>query len=315
MQGLRSIGIAYFRGFWWLVRMASKSLAWEQAAQPASQSAGVVPSAQGGVADHRLGPQCQVVYETVQPVECVQVPVRTCGRTGTEYRTETVPVTRLVPETVNESRTVTVCVPKQQTIKQPVTRVVCEPVTTVKRYHRAIPVTKNVEKVVHQAYCTTVMKTKVVSRMVPQCFTEMVPVTRMRKVVESEVQRHAESTGEVKNLVSCVHRCGHQCGGGCGCAEGSRPVSAIAPSPLASTSSRHHPPPVVRHVPETITVPRQRDFVPVKETIRSPGEGQTRPVAVRRVTAVEFQPDVTRTQIVPRRSRTVRAPSRPWCPE
>ena len=47
MQVLRSIGIAVFSGF--LVAgagMASKSMAWEQAAQPASQSAGVVPWAE-----------------------------------------------------------------------------------------------------------------------------------------------------------------------------------------------------------------------------------------------------------------------------
>ena len=65
-----------------------------------------VATAQGGTATV-LVPQTQVVYETVQSVECVQVPVthmQTLYRT--EYRTEKVPVTRMVPETVNETRTV-----------------------------------------------------------------------------------------------------------------------------------------------------------------------------------------------------------------
>ena len=57
----------------------------------------------------------------------------------TEYRTETVPVTRMVPETVNETRTVTVCVPKQQVVRQPVTRIVCEPVTMTRRCYQRRP--------------------------------------------------------------------------------------------------------------------------------------------------------------------------------
>ena len=48
----------------------------------------------------------------------------------TEYRTENVPVTRMVPETVNETRTITRFIPQQETInKQVITHYVCEPVT------------------------------------------------------------------------------------------------------------------------------------------------------------------------------------------
>src|SRR4051812_17178424 len=106
--------------------MAGNILAREQAVQPVAQSAGGAATGQGaaGGSTTVLVPQSQVVYETVQSVECVQVPVthmQTHYRT--EYRTEAVPVTRMVPEVVNETRTVTVCVPRQQTINKPVTRV------------------------------------------------------------------------------------------------------------------------------------------------------------------------------------------------
>src|SRR5262249_35214064 len=143
--------------------MVGNCLAWEEAAKAASQPTGVTPSTQGaGGTTTVLVPQCQVVYETVQSLECVRVPVthmQTHYRT--ECRTESVPVTRMIPEVVNENRTIYVCVPKEETIKRPVTRIVCEPVTVTKRFQRPIPVTKNVEKVVQRAYCTTVMKDKV----------------------------------------------------------------------------------------------------------------------------------------------------------
>src|SRR5262245_11601014 len=152
MRVLRLVGIAIGTGV--LVAgagMLGTGLAWAQATQPSAQATAAAASAQGAAVTRTvLVPQCQVVYETVQGVECVQVPVtrmQTCYRT--EYRTEAVPVTRYVPEVINESRTITVCVPKEQTTKCPVTRVVCEQVTTVKRFHHAIPVTKQVQKVVH----------------------------------------------------------------------------------------------------------------------------------------------------------------------
>src|SRR5262245_8852138 len=107
------------------IGLSGRGLALGQPAQPSTQvpTSGVSGSAQGGTV---LVPQTQVVYETVQSVECVQVPVthmQTCYRT--EYQTETVPVTRMIPETVNETRTVTVCVPRQQIVRQPVYRTVC----------------------------------------------------------------------------------------------------------------------------------------------------------------------------------------------
>ena len=55
---------------------SARGLAWEQAAGPSTQapSSQVSATAQGGSATV-LVPQAQVVYETVQSVECVQVPV------------------------------------------------------------------------------------------------------------------------------------------------------------------------------------------------------------------------------------------------
>ncbi len=121
-------------------------------------SAGQAPSPQAAASPSQavLVPQAQVVYETVNTVECVQVPVTQMQtQYRTEYRNEAVPVTRMISEVVNEPRTVTVCVPKQQTINKQVTRYVCEPVTETKRFHRPIPVTKTVQRTVYQAYCTT----------------------------------------------------------------------------------------------------------------------------------------------------------------
>ncbi len=83
--------------------LTGRGRAWGQATATAQgQAGGAAASAQGGTGTV-LVPQTQVVYETVQSTQCVQVPVthmQTCYRT--EYRTETVPVTRMVPETVNE---------------------------------------------------------------------------------------------------------------------------------------------------------------------------------------------------------------------
>ena len=77
-------------------------------------------------------------------------------------------------------------------------------------------------------------------------------------------------------LVTCRHTCGHRCGSGCGACGGVtacvqyRPVTTCVDQQVAVTK------PVVRHVPETITVPRQRTtYTPVKETIQVPrGEGR-----------------------------------------
>ena len=100
--------------------LSGRGLAWGQAAATRSRLGRGAASAQGG-STTVLVPQTQVVYQTVQSTECVQVPVtqmQTLYRT--EYRTETVPVTRMVPETVNETRTYTVCVPQQKVVRQPV---------------------------------------------------------------------------------------------------------------------------------------------------------------------------------------------------
>src|SRR5580698_7748409 len=68
------------------------------------------PSGQAGAASGQSatsGSAQAAVAQTVTAYECVQVPVtysQICYRT--EYRTENVPVTRMVREVVNETRTI-----------------------------------------------------------------------------------------------------------------------------------------------------------------------------------------------------------------
>ena len=137
-----------------------------------------------------------------------------------ECRTETVPVTRMVPELVNETRTVTCYIPQQRVVNKPVTRYVCEPTTVVQKCYRPIPVTRTVERTIYQTYCTTEMVNKVITRMVPECVNETVPVTKMRKVIEPQlctVTQRIPATSYVP-VVTCRHSCGHRCGGG-GCGQ------------------------------------------------------------------------------------------------
>jgi hypothetical protein len=225
----------------------------------------------------------------------------------TECRTESVPVTRWVSETVNETRTYTVCVPQQKVVKQPVCRIVCEPITMTRRCYRPVPITKNVERTVYETQCSNEIVNKVITRMVPQCINEMVPVTQFHPVCEYQtcyITQRIPTTTMVP-VVTCAHTCGHQCGGGCGQCGGAtycvqyRPVTTCVDQQVAVTR------PVVRQVPETIMVPRQRTtFTPVQETVqvcqlkvdRIPHK------FVQTVCTVEMQPyDVTVTEIVPKR--------------
>src|SRR5580704_6789461 len=85
--------------------LVSGTWAWSAGQAPSPQGTGALPTGQGTASPSPtvLVPQTQVVYETVNTVECVQVPVtklRTQYRT--EYRTEAVPVTRTISEVVNE---------------------------------------------------------------------------------------------------------------------------------------------------------------------------------------------------------------------
>ncbi len=87
------------------VGLTGDAPAWESLQAPSQQGTAVTPSVQGvaSVPTAQLVPQTQVVYQTVNTVECVQVPVT---QMQTQYRTEcktvSVPVTRMVSEVVNE---------------------------------------------------------------------------------------------------------------------------------------------------------------------------------------------------------------------
>ena len=124
----------------------------------------------------------------------------------------------MVPELVNETRTVTCYTPQQRMVNKPVTRYVCEPTTVVQKCYRPVPVTRTIQRTIYQTYCTTEMVNRVITRNIPECVTETVPVTRMHKVVEPQVcyvTQRIPSTSYVP-VVTCVHSCGHRCSGGCG---------------------------------------------------------------------------------------------------
>ena len=248
----------------------------EEAQQASPQGTGVVPSTQGSgsVAAPSLVPQNQVVYQTVNTVECVQVPVtQVQTHYRTEYRNETVPVTRMVSEVVNETRTITRFVPQQETInKQVVSHFVCEPITVMKQCYRPVPVTKTVQKTIYQTYCTNEIVSKEITRFVPECVTETVPITRTHKVIEPQlcyVTQKVPVTSMVP-VVTCAHTCGHKCGGG-GCGSCGGVTTCVQYRPVTTYACQQVPVmrPTARFVPETTYVQRTRTKLnPVKETVQ-----------------------------------------------
>ena len=115
--GVMIAGLAMSAG--WAAAAVQTASKQEPAAGSAQAGTTVVPAGQTG---------------SPQAYEYVQVPV-TYTQTvyQTECRTETVPVTRMVREVVNETRTVTCYTPQQQMVTRPVTRYVCEPTTVVQK--------------------------------------------------------------------------------------------------------------------------------------------------------------------------------------
>jgi hypothetical protein len=210
-----------------------------------------------------------------QAYEYVQVPVTyTQTLYRNECRTETVPVTRMVREVVNETRTVTCYTPQQEMVTRPVTRFVCEPTTVVQKCWRPVPVTRTVQRTIYQTYCTTEMVNKVITRMIPECVTETVPVTKMRKVVEPQVcyvTQRIPSTSYVP-VVTCAHTCGHRCGGG-GCGQCGGATACVRYRPVTTCTYQQVPVtrPAVRFIPETCYVQRTRTkFHPVQHTVTVP---------------------------------------------
>ncbi len=249
--------------------------AWEEAQAPSPQGEAAKPSSQGTSSGApAASAQAPVAYQTVNTVQCVQVPVtqyQTCYRT--EYRTENVPVTRIVSETVNETRTITRFCPQQEMVnKQVITHFVCEPVTETKRCYRPVPVTKNVQRTCYQTYCTTEMVNKEVTHFVPECVMETVPVTKLHKVCEQEltyVNQKVPVTSMVP-VVTCAHTCGHKCGGG-GCGSCGGVTTCVQYKPVTTYACQQVPVmrPTVKCVPETTYVQRQRTrMVPVKQTVQ-----------------------------------------------
>jgi hypothetical protein len=180
----------------------------------------------------------------------------------------------MVSELVNETRTVTCYIPQQRMVDKSVTRYVCEPTTVVQKCYRPVPVTKTVQRTIYQTYCTTEMVNKVITRMVPECVTETVPVTKMRKVVEPQlctVTQRVPATSYVP-VVTCVHSCGHRCGGG-GCGQCGGATACVSYRPVATCTYQQVQVmrPTVKFVPETCYVQRTRTkFNPVQETVCVP---------------------------------------------
>ena len=277
-----------------------------QAAQPQAQAATTAGSAQwtGAAVPAAQSPPSAQAYE------CVQVPVtynQTCYRT--ECRTETVPITRMVPECVNETRTVTCYTPQQQWVNKQITRYVCEPTTVVQKCYRPIPVTRTIQRTIYQTYCTTEMVNKVITRMIPECVNETVPITKMHRVVEPQlvtVTQAIPCTSYVP-VVSCTHTCGHRCGGGgCGqCGGATACIIRYAPVTTCTYQQVQVTRPAVRFVPETVYVQRTRTkFNPVQQTICVPVVKYNRvPCATVNQCVVEMQMqsfDVNVTRMVPK---------------
>ena len=149
------------------------------AVQPPSKQAVAAEASAGAAGPALPAGQSGVATASLQAYECVQVPVTyTQTLYRRECRTETVPVTRMVPELVNETRTVTCYTPQQRMVNKPVTRYVCEPTTVVQKCYRPVPVTRTIQRTIYQTYCTTEMVNRVITRMIPECVTETVPVTQ-----------------------------------------------------------------------------------------------------------------------------------------
>jgi hypothetical protein len=247
-----------------------------QTAAPASQSPAANPSGQGetSTAATILVPQCQTVYETVNSIECVQVPA-TIMQTHyrTECRTATVPVTHFVSEVVNEPRTYTCWEPQQETVLKPVTHYVCEPTTVMQKCFHYYPVQKMVQRTVYQPQCSTVIVDKVITQLIPECVTETVPVTRMHVETEQQIkivtQRIPVTT--MVPVVTCAHQCGHRCGSGCGYCGGV--TTCVGYQPVTTCVEQQVPVTrcVPKFIPETTYVQRNRTkYTPVKHVIQVP---------------------------------------------
>ena len=274
-----------------------------------ASEAAQAPSPQAGGGSPSAAPQSQVMYQTVNTVQCVQVPVTQMQtQYRTEYRTENVPVTRTVPETVNETRTITRFIPQQETVnKQVITHYVCEPVTEVKKCYRPILVTKNVEKTLYQTYCTNEIVNKEITNFVPECVTETVPVTRTHKVVEDQLTYVTQKVpvNSMVPVVTCAHTCGHRCGGG-GCGACGGVTTCVQYRPVTTYACQQVPVmrPTVKCVPETTYVQRTRTkMMPVKQTVQVCQTKVNRvPYQVTQcITFKEYQPyDVPITRMVKR---------------
>ena len=138
-------------------------------------------------------------------------------RYRTDYKTRTVPVTRYVPEVVYEPRTYTVFVPKQQMVNQQVWKTVLEPVTRTEKQYRYSTVMKTVPKTEYLPKTVSFTTSRVESSLVPESYSESVPVTRYRCVVEQQgsYQNVCVPVYSFVPATTCgLHGAG--CSGGCG---------------------------------------------------------------------------------------------------
>jgi hypothetical protein len=256
--------------------LSSDSGAAVQTAASTPQTSPIGPSGQGAgaAASMVLVPQCQTVVETVNAVECVQVPTTVMEtRYRMECRTETVPITHFVSEVVNEPRTFTCWEPVQETVLKPVTHFVCEPTTVMQRRFHYYPVTRQVQRTYYQAQCSRVIVDKVVTQLVPECVTETVPVTRMRVETEQETRIVTQQVPvrTMVPVVTCAHQCGHQCGSGCGYCGGV--TTCVTYQPLTTYVSQEVPVTrcVPKFIPETTYVQRNRTkYTPVRQVVQVP---------------------------------------------
>ena len=186
-----------------------------------------------------------------------QIPTtQTQTRYRTEYKTRTIPVTRSVPETMNVPRSYTIYVPVQKTVNQQVFRTTLEPVTRTEKRQRYLTVMKTVPQTSYEAKTVSFTTSRVETALVPECYTETVPVTTYRQVVQEQgcyrtvcIPIVSRLAAEACSLDAVAAAVGRRAGAGILPARGARrriPISRFssrgqlsARSPRRATCSKH----------------------------------------------------------------------------
>ena len=188
----RAVAIAFG-----LSQIGLPGLVGEDKVMPSAQSGAVASASQEPGTTTVMVPQDQVTYQTVYDVECVQVPTTQLQtQYKTEYRSQTVPVTRVVTEQVPTTQMQTQYKTEYRTQTVPVTRTIVEQVPTTqmqtqyKTEYRTqtIPVTRTVAEQVPTTQMRTQYKTEYKTQTIPvtRTIVEQVPTTLLQTQYKTE---------------------------------------------------------------------------------------------------------------------------------